>query len=450
MIGWKKLIPAILCLLIAGAVGEVQGAVSGPVSRELVVIGTAAAGPDQTQAYREALENGLRRAFALARQTVNESAFAGAFDQEKDLVTLQREIGVVDFRVTRYWTENNQFRIELKVWLGDSRTQPPRAGGLSRQPRVVWSRETADRIEALSKYNHNLVVNTRQSLEIINPKTGGLKRRIKTGFKPHLASGDRYLVKNLQYLKVYSLELLNIYSFTDIWAQKLPDLVKYQLIDDVLYVVEQIGIVRAFNWHDGRELWQLPALTQVEMAAGGKDQVLLCFPSGELWAVNHQGQKTWVKKFETPLATPPVAVKEDLFCFLEDGRFQVVAANTGESIAAWDTGISGKLTRADLSVHDDQVYLLYNDAANRGHLRVFHRWTGRLLWSVDWEEAVVPKLIQMPDTVVVGLSGTFEARERLFGLKVWEERAIGRITGIYWNEDDLLIISGNRLYCYQL
>lgn len=450
MIGRKKLIPAILCLLIGGAIGEIEGALSGPVSRELVVIGSAASGPDQTQVYREALENGLRRAFALARQTVTESALAVELDQDKDLVTLQREVGLVDFRVTRYWTENNQFRIELKIWLGDSRTQPPRPGGLSRQPRLAWSRETADRIEALSKYNHNLVVNTRQSLEIINPKTGGLKRRIKTGFKPHLASGDRYLVKNLQYLKVYSLELLNIYSFTDIWAQKLPDLIKYQLINDVLYVVEQIGTVRAFNWHDGRELWQLPAITQVEIAPGGKDQVLLFFPGGELWAVNLQGQKTWVKKFESSLAAPPAAAKEDLFCLLEDGGFQVVAANTGVNIAAWDAGISGKLAQAELSVGDNEVYLLYNDASNRGHLRVFHRWTGRLLWSVDWEEAVVPKLIQLPDTVVVGLSGAFEARERLFGLKVWEERAVGRITGLYLNESDLLVISGNRLYSYQL
>lgn len=450
MIGRKKLIPAILCLLIGGTIGEVQGALSGPVSRELVVIGSAASGPDQTQVYREALENGLRRAFALARQTVTESALAVELDQDKDLVTLQREVGLVDFRVTRYWTENNQFRIELKVWLGDSRTQPPRAGGLSRQPRLAWSREMADRIEALSKYNHNLVINTRQSLEIINPKTGGLKRRIKTGFKPHLASGDRYLVKNLQYLKVYSLELLNIYSFTDIWAQKLPDLIKYQLINDVLYVVEQIGNVRAFNWHDGREMWQLPAITQVEIAPGGKDQVLLFFPGGELWAVNLQGQKTWVKKFESPLAAPPAVAKDDLFCFLEDGRFQVLAANTGGNIAAWEAGISGKLAQADLSVSDNEVYLLFNDALNRGHLRVFHRWTGRLLWSVDWEEAVVPKLIQMPDTVAIGLSGTFEARERLFGLQVWEERTIGRITGLYLNEGDLLVISGNRLYSYQL
>jgi hypothetical protein len=63
---------------------------------------------------------------------------------------------------------------------------------------------------------------------------------------------------------------------------------------------------------------------------------------------------------------------------------------------------------------------------------------------------VVPNLIQISDAVIVGLSGTFEARERLFGLKVWEERTIGRITGLYFNDPRLMVIMGNRIYCYQL
>lgn len=451
MDGFKKLIPAlaILFLVMGCTAGIIQGAVRSEI-RDFSVIGEAVSGPDQFQVYREALENGLRQAFALARQTEQNRSLLAAADQDKDLVTLQREIGLVDFRVLRYWTEQNRFRMELKVWLGDSRNQPPRGGSLSRQPKVIWSRETADRIESLSEYGLSLVINTLQTLEIVNPETGNLKRRIKTGFKPHLAYKDRYLVKNLEYLKVYSLETINIYRFTDIWNKSLPNLVKFNLINDVLLVVEQTGLVRAFNWEDGKELWQLPAVTQVEIGSGGGERALLIFPSGELWAVNKLGQKIWLKALESPLAAAPIVDKEDLVCFLKDGQLKIFDAETGRNIASWQTGITDRLRQVDLSLGDNEVYILYNDSGNRGHLQVYHRWTGRLLWKVDWDEAVIPKLIQISDAVIIGLSGTFEARERLFGLKVWEERTIGRITGLYYHDPRLVVIMGNRIYGYQL
>lgn len=452
MEGFKKLIPALtfLMLVISCTAGIVQGAVSNAEVRDFSVVGEAASGPDQFQVYREALEDGLRKAFALARQGDQDRSLLAPSDREKDLATLQREIGLVDFRVLRYWTEQNRFRIELRVWLGDSRNQPPRGGSLSRQPKVNWSRETVDRIESLSEYGLSLVINSLQSLEIVNPESGRLKRRIKTGFKPHLAYGDRYLVKNLEYLKVYSLESINIYRFTDIWDQKLPDLVKYYLINDVLLVVEQTGLVRAFNWEDGREMWRLPAITQVEIGSGGDDRILLIFPSGELWAVNQLGQKIWLKTLESPLAAAPIVEKDDLVCFLKDGQLKIFDSETGRSIASWQTGITERQRQVSLSLSGNEVYVLYNDAGNRGHLHVYHRWTGRLLWKVDWDEAVIPNLIQISDAVIIGLSGTFEAREGMFGLKVWEERTIGRITGLYYYDPHLLVVMGNRIYSYQL
>jgi len=452
MDGFKRLIPALTILfLVTGCTsGIVQGALSDSEIRDFSVIGEAESGPDQFQVYREALENGLRKAFALARQAEANRSLLARADQEKDLATLQRELGLVDFRVLRYWTERNQFRMEIKVWLGDSRNQPPRGGSLSRQPKMEWSRETADRIESLSEYGLSLVINTLQSLEIVNPESGRLKRRIKTGFKPHLAYGDRYLIKNLEYLKVYSLDTINIYRFTDIWDQKLPNLVKYFLINDSLLVVEQNGLVRAFNWEDGREIWQLPAITQVEIGSGGSKQILLIFSTGELWSVNRLGQKVWVKRSESPLAAVPKVDKEDLVCLLQDGQLKIFDSETGRSIASWQTEIPERLRQVDLSFGDNEVYILYNDSVNRGHLHVYHRWTGRLLWKVDWDEAVIPNLIQISDAVIVGLSGTFEARERMFGLKVWEERTIGRITGLYFLDSRLMVIMGNRIYSYQL
>lgn len=452
MDGFKKTIPAlaILFLVMSCTYGIAQGALSNPEVRDFTVIGEAESGPDQFQVYREALENGLRKAFALARQLEQNRSLLSLADQEKDLVTLQREIGVVDFRVLSYGTEQNRFQMEIKVWLGDSRNQPPRAGSLSRHPRVCWSRETDDRIESLSEYGLSLVISTLQSLEIVNPESGKLKRRIKTGFKPHLAHGDRYLVKNLEYLKVYSLEPINIYRFTDIWDQKLPDLIKYYLIDDILLVVEQTGLVRAFNWEDGRELWQLPAITQLEIGSGGGERALFVLPSAELWSVNKQGQKLWVKKMESPLASIPIVEKEELVCLLKDGQLKIFDSETGRNIASWKTGVPDGLRQLNLSLGGNEVYILYNDSANRGHLQVYHRWTGRLLWKVDWDEPVVPNLIQISDAVIVGLSGTFEARERFFGLKVWEERTIGRITGLSYIDPGLMVIMGNRIYNYRL
>lgn len=452
MDGFKRIIPTLVILVITFGctIGIVQGAVSSLTPQDFTVIGVAESGPDQFQVYREAMENGLRKAFALAREADPNQSLLANSDREKDLVTLQQEIGVVDFRVLRYWTEENQFQIELKVWLGDSRTQPPRAGSLNRQPRVIWSRETIDRIESISQYNSSLVVNTLQSLEIINSESGRLKRRIKVGLKPHQAYKDRYLVKNTQFLKVYSLELISIYSFTDIWDRRLPDMIKYNLVNDTLIVVEQTGLVRAFNWEDGQEIWQLPAIAQIEVASGGTDRVLLVFPTGELWAVNKAGQKLWVKKFESPLATVPVVDKDDMVCLLNDGQLKIFDTETGRSVASWKTDFAGGLRQVDLSMVQDEVYLLYNDSSNRGHLQVYHRWTGRLLWKVHWEEAIIPRLVRIADAVIVGLSGTFEAREGLFGLKVWEERSIGRITDLYYNDPNLLVISGNRIYAYHL
>jgi len=452
MDGFRKIIPTLVMLVITfgSTIGIVQGAVSGIEPRDFTVIGVAQSGPDQLQVYREAMENGLRKAFALAREVDPNRSLLTNNDREKDLVTLQEEIGVVDFRPLRYWTEENQFRIELKVWLGASRNQSPRAGSLNRQPRVIWSRETIDRIESISQYNLSLVINTLQSLEIINPESGRLKRRIKIGLKPHQAYKDRYLVKNTQFLKVYSLELINIYSFTDIWDRRLPEMIKYNLVNDTIIVVEQTGLVRAFNWEDGQEIWQLPAIAQIEVASGGTDRVALVFPTGELWAINRAGQKIWVKKFESPLATVPVVDKDYMVCLLNNGQLNIFDSETGRSVASWQTDLAGGLRQVDLSIGQDEVYLLYNDSSNRGHLHVYHRWTGRLLWKVDWDEAIIPRLVRIADAVIVGLSGKFEAREGLFGLKVWEERSIGRITELYDNDPNLLVISGNRIYSYQL
>ena len=449
---FKKSIPAlVLFLLMLGFTGgAIDGAVSNQEVREFTVIGEATSGPDQFQVYREALEDGLRKAFSLARQGEPNRSLLGRPDQEKDLVTLQQEIGVVDFRVIRYWTEQNRFRMEIAVWQGDSKTQPPRVGSLNRQPRVNWSRETVDQVESITKFGHSLVINTLQSLEIINPEKGRLKRRIKTGLKPHGSYGNRYFIKNPEYLKVYSLESINIYRFTDIWDRKLPDLIKQYLIDDLLLVVEQTGLVRAFNWEDGRELWQLPAITQVEIGSSGNGRILLIFPSGELWNVDQLGQKLWVKKLESPLAAAPVVDKGYLVCFLMDGQLKIFDAETGRSIASWQTGTSSSLTQVNLSLGENEVYILFNDRGNRGHLQVYHRWTGRLLWKVDWDEAVVMNLVKISDEVIIGLSGTFEARENMFGLKVWEERTIGRITGLYYYDPGLIVMMGNRIYSYQL
>lgn len=452
MVGFKRLIPTLVILLITFGctTGIVRGAVSSLEPRDFTVIGVAESGPDQFQVYREAMENGLRKAFALAREADPNRSVLSNNDLEKDLVTLQQEIGVVDFRVLRYWTEENQFRIELKVWLGDSQSQPPRAGSLNRQPKVKWSRETVDRIESITQYNLSLVIDTIQSLEIVSPENGRLKRRIKIGLKPHQAYKDRYLVKNLQFLKVYSLDLISVYSFTDIWDRRLPDLIKYYLVNDLLIAVEQTGIVRAFDWKDGTEIWQLPAIAQIEVASGGADRVLLVFPNGELWAVNRGGQKLWVKKFESPLATVPIVDKDDMVCLLNDGQLKIFDSETGRSVASWRTELIGGMKQMNLTMGQNEVYLLYNDSSNRGHLQVYHRWTGRLLWKVDWEESVIPKLIRISDAVIVGLPGIFEAREGLFGLKVWEERSIGRITDLYYYDPNLLVISGNRIYNYQL
>lgn len=452
MDGFKRLIPTLVILLITFGctTGIVRGAVSSLEPRDFTVIGVAESGQDQFQVYREAMENGLRKAFTLAREADPNRSVLSNNDPEKDLVTLQQEIGVVDFRVLRYWTEENQFRIELKVWLGDSQSQPPRAGSLNRQPKVSWSRETVDRIESITQYNLSLVINTIQSLEIVNPENGRLKRRIKVGLKPHQAYKDRYLVKNLQFLKVYSLELISVYSFTDIWDRHLPDLIKYYLVNDVLIVVEQTGIVRAFDWKDGTEIWQLPAIAQIEVASGGADRILLVFPTGELWAVNREGQKLWVKKFESPLANVPIVDKDDMVCLLNDGQLKIFDSETGRSVASWRTELIGGMKQMNLTMGQNEIYLLYNDLSNRGHLRVYHRWTGRLLWKVDWEEPVIPKLIRIPDAVIIGLPSIFEAREGLFGLKVWEERSIGRITDLYYYDPNLFVISGNRIYNYQL
>jgi outer membrane protein assembly factor BamB len=414
--------------------------------QEITVIGSADIGEDPDRMYKEAMENAFQKAYSKA----NPSIISGFNSSGKDPVSIQRELGIVRYQVLRYWQENNRFQIELKVVFGNSASEAPRPNGLSRLAKLNWTYQTDDQINSMAKTKTALAVNTTQTIEVINPDTGKrLEPPFKMGLNPHDFYGDQYLVQEGEYLKVAKLTKYNLFKLVYAWRQKFPDFSKYFLARDALFIVEKTGLIKALSWEDGSIKWQLPASSQAELEEIVYNRFLITFPVPDLWMVNAYGEKLWTVKFETNFLAKPVSGGNDIFCLLKNGELKTVDRETGRVISTWNVKNQANNKNVQLQLSEKELFILYNDA-NRGHLQAYHRLTGKLLWEIGWDQAVVGSIINIADVIIVGVGNSFEARDPLFGMKLWEEPTYGRVTKLYSIDDKIFVLAGNRVYGYDL
>ena len=412
--------------------------------QETTVIGSANFSNDPDRMYKEAMEDAFFKAYAK----VNQSAIPDNNNFTKEPLNIQRELGIVQYHVLRYWRENDHFFIELKVVFGNSTSEAPRPSDLSRLAKLNWMYQSVDLINYIGKTKTALAVNTTQTIEVIDPDKGQRLQQFKIGLNPHDFYGDQYVVQEGENLKVARLTKYNLFKLVYTWRQRLPELSKYVVTRDLFFTIERNGLMRALNWEDGSTKWSINVNSQSDLEEISYQRFLITFPSPEVWMMSANGEKLWVTKFESGLLAKPVVGGTEIYCLLKNGDLKIVDRDTGRIISTWNVKNQYSNRNINLQLNDKELFILYNDMGSRGHLQAYHRFTGELLWETNWKEAVSGSILKVADAIVIGVGNTFEARDPFFGMKIWEEPIYGRITKMYNIDNQLFLVAGNRLYCY--
>jgi outer membrane protein assembly factor BamB len=419
-----------------------------PENQEITVIGSASVGEDPDRMYKVAMEDAFQKAYSKVLPQ-DYSEISRLNNSPKDPLSIQREMGIVQYQVLRYWQENNLFYIELKVVFGNSSSEGPRANGLSRMAKLSWTYQSTDQIQSMGKTKNALAVNTTQTIEVVDVDTGQRLEKFKMGLNPHDFYDDQYLVREREYLKVARLTKYNLFKLVYSWRQKFPDYLKSFLTRDSLFILDKTGLIKALSWEDGSVKWQLPASSQAELDEIVYNRFLITFPGSDAWMVNAYGEKLWTIKFEAGLLAKPVSGGNEIFCLLKNGQLKIVDRETGRVISTWTVKNQANNKNVQMQLSEKELFIMYNEA-NRGHLQAYHRLTGKLLWEVGWDQAIAGSIINIADVIVVGVGNSFEARDPLFGIKLWEEPTFGRVTKMYTIADKIFVIAGNRVYGYDL
>lgn len=434
-----------VCLLTPYSDG-VMGNTVVPPSNEVKVIGVASSVTHQDQVYRDALYDALSKAVAKVSPGVGQT-MAVRPDLRQDLDQFQKLYGIVGFQVLRYWMEQNMFYIEVRVRFGASAAERPWPESPLLQPKLEWVYQTEDSIQTVSKGPILYAVNGTRRIELVQPKDGKRVQWYDIGLKPHSVYGERYAVHDGKYLKVYSLNRFDFLKW--LWRKKLPALVNHFQLGETIVTVERSGMVRAWDWEKGTERWSVSTAGPVTVRqAGGKD-FLLIFPGAEVWWVGPDGAKRWLKKWAGEFAAEPVVNGHELFCLMAGGDLRVVDLTTGREVTVLKTDVPSTIFNAKLAIRDQMIITLYNDAlTKRGVLQAFHRFNGARQWKVELEGPAGAWNTATPETIIIGTGNVIEAREVVFGLKIWEESVYGVVGGINYYDRKLVVSSENRLYSF--
>jgi outer membrane protein assembly factor BamB len=419
-----------------------------PETQEVTVTGNAMIGEDPDRMYKAAMEDAFQQAYSKIRPQ-DYSEISRLNNSPKDPLSIQREMGIVQYQILRYWQENNRFMIELKVVFGNTPSEKPRMNGLGRMAKLSWTYQSMDQIRSMGKTKNALAVNTTQTIEVVDTDTGQRLEQFKMGLNPHEFYGDQYITQEGEYIKVARLTKYNLFKLVYSWRQKIPDFSKAFLSRDNLFILDKTGLIKALKWDDGSVKWQLPASSQAELDEIVYNRFLITFPVPDVWMVNAYGEKLWAIKFETSLLAKPVSSGNEVFCLLKNGQLQIVDRETGRIISTWTVNNQASNKNVQLQLSEKELFIMYNEA-NRGHLQAYHRLTGKLLWEIGWDQAVAGSLLNVADVLVVGVGNSFEARDPLFGIKLWEEPTYGRVTKMYSITDKIFVVAGNRVYGYDL
>lgn len=428
------------------SLNSLNAAAIPPENQEITVTGSANIGEDPDRMYKAAMEDAFQKAYNKV-QPQDYSEISRLNNPPKDPLSIHREIGIVQYQVLRYWQENNLFFIELKVVFGNSPLEGPRVNGLSRMAKLSWTYQSTDQIQSMSKTKNALGLNTTQTIEVVDVDTGQRLEQFKMGLNPHDFYSDQYLVREGEYLKVARLTKYNLFKMVYSWRQKYPDYLKSFLTRDTLFILDKSGLIKALSWEDGSVKWQLPAGSQAELNEIVYNRFLITFPGLDVWMVNANGEKLWAVKFEAGLLAKPVSGGNEIFCLLKNGQLKTVDRETGRVISTWTVKNQASNKNVQIQLSEKELFIMYNEA-NQGHLQTYHRLTGKLLWEVDWDKAVAGSMLNIADVIIVGVGNSFEARDPLFGIKLWEEPTYGRVTKMYSIADKIFVIAGNRVYGY--
>ena len=421
-----------------------------PPIQEVTVIGKTAVGLDPDQAYKNAIIDAFRTAVQRIQTLgANETAASEEEGPTKDLVLIQKELGIIDYQVLRYWREEMLFLVELKVTFGETKGQQPQLSNHGRLPKLKWVSQADDQVLAVAVSKEILLVNTTRAILLLNPTNGKKISTIDTGLMPHAISGEHYIIQDRETLKVYHSTGFNLFNLMYTWHKKLPELNRFYSENDTLFTVDRSGLVRAFDWSKGALKWQLAATSQVEVAALAQDKVVLVFPTTEIWVLNEKGEKVWLKRFDTHLLVNPLAKNGEVICLLNNGQLKVFDLVSGRLVSAWSVKLPEKLKNVSLSINENQLLLSYNDT-DKGQLESYDRYTGSMRWRITWDEAITGLPVSLDNYLVIGIGKTFEARDFQFGLKIWAEPAYGRITKLFKVNEQIIVGAENRLYRYDL
>lgn len=451
----KRIIRSLIAVLLFSAVfPRVYAETTQPETREVIVTGVASIGTDQDSVYQNAVYDGFWKAFDQVRpdKTLDPQMARQNEAFKKDFVLAQKELGITDYQVLRYWQDQNRFMVELKITFGTPRVDQPRSSLL---PKLAWVYQTQDPITIVSKNEGAVGVWTAQTIELVAPENGKRLQWIKTGLTPHSVYGDKYLVQDGVNLKMSNFKKFNAYNLLNYsvvykWRVKLPNLYSFYLSDQAAYVVERSGLIKALNLENGKEKWELSAGSRAKLTQLSSKYLLLILPPNELWMVNDNGLKIWGKKFEQAITGKPKLVGDELCCFLQDGQLLSLNPDTGQTVNSLRLKLNGNAQNLNFEVYGHKLFLFYNDQGNKGHLQVFQRFTGSLLWQADWATPLTDSVSFINNQIILGTNNVFEARDLNMGLKLWEEKVSGRIKQVELLNQKLLIAADRNLYNYEL
>lgn len=420
---------------------------STPQIREITMLGSSSLGADPDRMYKDA----LRDAFYKAYQKVHPAGIQDSLKdptEGKDLIALQKELNIINYQVLSSWKTENRFYLEIKIEFGESAVESPQVKTTTRLPKLDWVYETFYLIRSISKTNTALAVNTARTIELVAANTGERMKLIKTEQNPHEVGGEQYLVQDGQKLRVIGFNQWNPFNLSYNWNINLPEMLRFSLGQDTLYVIDKNGIIKAFNWEDGTEKWRLVSNSQATIEQLNSNCLLVSLPNREIWALNTRGEKLWNKKLEQKLIATPVAGPKEVSCLFGNGELKIFDLETGRGISTWKITSVTDPKNARLAMGEKELYVIFNDNNNHGHLRVYHRLTGNLLWENSWENPIADSIVTTQDAVIIGIGNSLEARDLLFGLKLWEEPVNGLINKLYRDEGAFFTVAGNRLYRY--
>lgn len=222
------------------------------------------------------------------------------------------------------------------------------------------------------------------------------------------------------------------------------------IVDDKLIVVDRSSRVRAFDPHDGTEVWsvQLDAATPINASPvideGG--QIVIADVRGVVTQLNATGQTLWTASVEEPVYESPVAANGMIYLAGTRGGVRALDSRTGALI--W-SDVAGSYTHANeapkrtpAAVDRDLAVFSGTDGA----VLAYDATTGKRIWSSEVGAPVqAAPLLTRGHVFVATLEGRLLALERSTGRIVWEVELRGRVKSAMAAQDgDLFVLCEPR------